>query len=46
LAAAASLLMGQADESIPCVIARGFPYALRDSSLSELIRYEENDLFK
>jgi coenzyme F420-0:L-glutamate ligase/coenzyme F420-1:gamma-L-glutamate ligase len=46
LAAAASLLMGQADESIPCVLARGFPYALRDSSLSELIRYEENDLFK
>ena len=46
LAAAASLLMGQADESIPCVIARGFPYALRDSSLSELIRHEENDLFK
>lgn len=46
LAAAASLVMGQADESIPCVIARGFPYALRESSLHELIRSEEHDLFK
>jgi coenzyme F420-0:L-glutamate ligase/coenzyme F420-1:gamma-L-glutamate ligase len=46
LAAAASLVMGQADESIPCVIARGFPYALRESSLHELIRSEDHDLFK
>lgn len=46
LAAAASLVMGQADESIPCVIARGFPYALRDSSLHELMRSEDYDLFK
>lgn len=46
LAAAASLVMGQADESIPCVIARGFPYSLRESNLQELIRSEENDLFK
>lgn len=46
LAAAASLVMGQADESIPCVIARGFPYPLRESSLDELIRSEKNDLFK
>ena len=46
LAAAASLVMGQADESIPCVIVRGFPYPLRESSLQELIRSEENDLFK
>jgi len=46
LAAAASLAMGQADESIPCVIARGFPYPLRESNLQELIRSEKNDLFK
>lgn len=46
LAAAASLLMGQADEGIPVVIARGFPYPLRESSLKELIRSQEYDLFK
>lgn len=46
LAAAASLVMGQADESIPCVIARGFPYALRESNLKELIRSEDHDLFR
>lgn len=46
LAAAASLIMGQADESIPCVMARGFPYPLRESGIQELIRSEEKDLFK
>jgi coenzyme F420-0:L-glutamate ligase/coenzyme F420-1:gamma-L-glutamate ligase len=46
LAAAASLVMGQADEKIPVVIVRGFPYALRTSSIKELIRPEEQDLFR
>ena len=46
LAAGASLLMGQANEQIPVVIARGFPYPLRESKLSELIRIKKNDLFK
>lgn len=46
LAAAASLVMGQADESIPCVIARGFPYPLREAGIQELIRSEDKDLFK
>lgn len=46
LAGAASLLMGQADEGIPCVLARGFPYPLRESNTKELIRKKENDLFK
>lgn len=46
LAAAASLLMGQADESIPCVIARGFPYAMRESKTQELLRSPKYDLFK
>ncbi len=47
LAAAASLVMGQADEGTPIVHARGFPYALRDdSSIKELIRDRERDLFR
>jgi len=46
LAAAASLLMGQAAEGRPIVIARGFPYNLRESDLTELIRKESEDLFR
>jgi len=46
LAAAASLIMGQADEGTPIVHARGFPYALREGSLVELIRPKEQDLFR
>jgi coenzyme F420-0:L-glutamate ligase/coenzyme F420-1:gamma-L-glutamate ligase len=46
LAAAASLLMGQAKEGIPIVIARGFPYSLREGYLSELIRNKKDDLFR
>ena len=46
LAGAASLVMGQADERIPAVHVRGFPYALRDASLNELIRPKELDLFR
>lgn len=46
LAAAASLVMGQANESTPVVLARGFPYALREGKLDELIRPEELDLFR
>lgn len=46
LAAAASLMMGQAAEGTPAVHARGFPYPLREGSLRELIRPEELDLFK
>lgn len=46
LAAAASLLMGQASEGIPVVLARGFPYPLREGSFSELPRERENDLFR
>jgi coenzyme F420-0:L-glutamate ligase/coenzyme F420-1:gamma-L-glutamate ligase len=46
LAAGASLLMGQANEGRPCVIARGFPYELRDSSINELIRSKKKDLFR
>jgi coenzyme F420-0:L-glutamate ligase/coenzyme F420-1:gamma-L-glutamate ligase len=46
LAAAASLVMGQAAEGTPVVHVRGFPYPLRDSSLKELIRPKEQDLFR
>lgn len=46
LAAAASLVMGQAAEGTPVVHVRGFPYPLRDGSLEELIRPREQDLFR
>jgi len=46
LAAAASLVMGQADEGTPLVHARGFPYPLREASLDELLRPPEEDLFR
>jgi len=46
LAAGASLLMGQADESRPVIIARGFPYELRSGGLSEILRAEKDDLFR
>ena len=46
LAAAASLVMGQAAEGIPVVHVRGFPYPLREASLPELLRPREQDLFR
>lgn len=46
LAAAASLVMGQAAEGTPVVHVRGFPYPLREGSLQELIRPREQDLFR
>ncbi len=46
LAAAASLMMGQAAEGTPVVHVRGFPYAMREASLKELIRPKELDLFR
>jgi len=46
LAAAASLVMGQAAEGTPAVHVRGFPYELREGSLSELLRPPEEDLFR
>jgi coenzyme F420-0:L-glutamate ligase / coenzyme F420-1:gamma-L-glutamate ligase len=46
LAAAASLVMGQAAEGTPVVHVRGFPYPLREASLSELLRPKDQDLFR
>ena len=46
LAAAASLVMGQAAEGRPVVHVRGFPYPLREGSLEELLRPKNQDLFR
>jgi coenzyme F420-0:L-glutamate ligase / coenzyme F420-1:gamma-L-glutamate ligase len=46
LAAAASLVMGQAAEGTPVVHVRGFPYPLRDGSLKELLRPHDQDMFR
>jgi coenzyme F420-0:L-glutamate ligase / coenzyme F420-1:gamma-L-glutamate ligase len=46
LAAAASLMMGQANEGTPAVLVRGFPYKLTEGSLKELIRPKDQDMFR
>jgi coenzyme F420-0:L-glutamate ligase/coenzyme F420-1:gamma-L-glutamate ligase len=46
LAAAASLLMGQAAEGRPVIHVRGMPYELREGSVRELLRPEAEDLFR
>lgn len=46
LAAAASLVMGQAAEGTPVVHVRGFPYPLREGSLQELLRPRIQDMFR
>lgn len=46
LAAAASLIMGQAAEGSPAVLVKGFPYKMREGNLDELIRPLELDLFR
>ena len=46
LAASASLLMGQADERIPVVHVRGFPYPLANFPFEEILRKKEDDLFR
>lgn len=46
LAAAASLVMGQAAEGTPVVHARGFPYPLREGSFNELLRPKNMDMFR
>jgi coenzyme F420-0:L-glutamate ligase/coenzyme F420-1:gamma-L-glutamate ligase len=46
LAAAASLMMGQAAEGTPVVLARGVPYERRESGIQELIRPKDQDLFR
>jgi coenzyme F420-0:L-glutamate ligase / coenzyme F420-1:gamma-L-glutamate ligase len=47
IAAAASLMLGQAAERIPAVIIRGLPYAPDDkASAADVLRKTESDLFR
>ncbi|HUN23015.1 MAG TPA: coenzyme F420-0:L-glutamate ligase [Anaerolineales bacterium] len=46
LAAAASFLMGQANEGLPVIHIRGVDFAPRHSSVQELIRPKEQDMFR
>ena len=46
VAAAASILMGQADEGRPVIHLRGLPYPLREGSILEILRPQEEDLFR
>lgn len=46
VAAAASLLMGQAAEGLPAVHMRGFPLSFRPGDASELLRSKKYDLFR
>lgn len=46
VAAAASLLMGQASEGRPVVLLRGFPYPAAEAKAAALIRAKEMDLFR
>ena len=46
VAAAASLVMGQADEGCPVVHVRGVPYARREGSVRELLRPKHEDMFR
>lgn len=46
IAAAASLLMGQAAEGQPIVLVRGVPYARHDATSRDLLRAREKDLFR
>lgn len=46
MAAAASLLMGQASEGRPIVLARGFPMPRREAAAAELFRPKQQDVFR
>jgi coenzyme F420-0:L-glutamate ligase/coenzyme F420-1:gamma-L-glutamate ligase len=46
IAAAASLLMGQADEATPVVVVRGLTWSAKVSSAAQLLRDPKDDLFR
>jgi coenzyme F420-0:L-glutamate ligase/coenzyme F420-1:gamma-L-glutamate ligase len=46
VAAAASLLMGQAGEGRPVILVRGVPYSRRDGTARELLRPKALDFFR
>ena len=46
IAAAASLLMGQADEATPIVVLRGLKWSAKASTAAQLLRDPKDDLFR
>jgi coenzyme F420-0:L-glutamate ligase/coenzyme F420-1:gamma-L-glutamate ligase len=46
VAAAASLLMGQADEALPAVLIRGLRWSASESTAASLVRPRHEDLFR
>tara|TARA_R110000868_G_scaffold10313_14_gene50659 strand:+ start:30260 stop:31027 length:768 start_codon:yes stop_codon:yes gene_type:complete len=46
IAAAASLLMGQGDESLPAVVVRGLEWVAGSGRAADLVRPPETDLFR
>jgi len=46
IAAAASLLMGQADEALPAVLIRGLRWSAPESTAASIIRSPSEDLFR
>jgi coenzyme F420-0:L-glutamate ligase / coenzyme F420-1:gamma-L-glutamate ligase len=46
IAAAASLLMGQADEALPVVLVRGLDWAVPGSAAASIVRPSGEDLFR
>jgi coenzyme F420-0:L-glutamate ligase / coenzyme F420-1:gamma-L-glutamate ligase len=46
IAAAAGLLMGQADEAVPIVLVRGLAWSAPDQPAAALVRPAEHDLFR
>jgi len=46
VAAAASLLMGQADEALPAVLIRGLSWSAPESTAASLVRPANEDLFR
>jgi len=46
VAAAASLLMGQADEALPAVLVRGLAWSAPESAAASIVRSPNEDLFR
>jgi coenzyme F420-0:L-glutamate ligase/coenzyme F420-1:gamma-L-glutamate ligase len=46
IAAAASLVMGQADEAVPLALVRGLSWTAPEAPAAELVRPPEHDLFR
>ncbi|MHA2055052.1 MAG: coenzyme F420-0:L-glutamate ligase, partial [Candidatus Hodarchaeales archaeon] len=46
VAAAAGIVMGQADEGLPVIVVRGVKFTLGDHSAKDLLRNREHDLFR